>query len=259
MEVHGFGLGIGVACLAGGVVGRSLARRRGLDPDAWWRLVAGLMISGAIGGRLFYVLPNAGYYLKYPLEIIRPPVEGLSYYGALLAGAAYARRFARRAELTFGQVADLVALPWLVGLLLASLFWGAPTVKAGSPYGVRLGLDILYLTGLYALLAWAWNARRLCGRGKLALAVLAGDSLLRLVTGLVFSAFLPPVIPWPVLDHLARAAAVLAGVAMLRRLREVEPEPPAEPVKGPVKGSYSRWAGWLLVYGVLVLIRAAAA
>lgn len=256
MEIQSFGLGVGVACLAAGVVGRPFARRRGISAEDWWWLVTGLMVSGVIGGRLLHILPDAGYYFQYPYEIIRPPIEGLSYYGAVLFGALYVGFFARRVRMSFWQAADLIALPWLVALLLVSLFWGAPVAKASAPWGVRVSLDLLYLTGIYLLLAWTRRElRRPANYGRLAMAVLAGDGLLRLVTGWWFARYLPPAMAVPLADHLARGAAFVVGGTFFLAARG------AAASRLPVdfgRRSFSRWAGWVLTYVALVLIRVAA-
>lgn len=253
MEVYSFGLGVGLACLIGGAAGSAHARRRGVGRDDWWRLVTGLMVVGMIGGRLVHVLPDAGYYLAYPYEIIRPPVEGFSYYGAILAGALYVHRFARRRDLGFGQVADLLALPWLVALLFIALLWGAPVAKAGAPAGVRLFFDVLYLTAIYVLLAWVRRQlRRPGGHGRLLVAVLAVDGLLRLISGLVFTLYLPATFDVPAADHISRGIAFAAGAALLWLTRGAATGAPQwEAGRHPI----SRWKGWLVTYVVLVVIR----
>lgn len=252
MEVYGFGLGVGAACLAGGVIGRTLARRRGIAHDEWWRLVTGLMVSGVIGARLAYVLPHAGYYLANPLEIIRPPIEGYSYYGAVFFAMLYTGWFARRIRKGFGFVVDLVALPWLAALVIASLIWGAPVVKVGSPPWLVHLVDTVYLTVVYVLLAWGWQRqRRVGGSGRLAASVLAVDGLLRLVSGLLFALFLPVSVAEQTANHVARAvAAALGGLYLLQTRRG----PNWQAWEGPPP-SFSRWLGWLLAYGALLVLK----
>lgn len=249
MEVYGFGLGVGAACLAGGVIGRTLARRRGISLDEWWRLVTGLMVWGMIGGRLAYVLPHAGYYLAHPVEIVRPPIEGYSYYGAIALGAWYTVRFARRLDRNFGFVADLVAQPWLLALLVGALIWGVPVVKAGAPSGLILAADIVYLTVLYGLLGWIGQMQRLAlGSGRLAMLVLAVDSCLRLAAGLIFSPFLPAASDDQTVNHVMRTVAAVVGIAGTIRSGGVTVR--FAPEGGP--SALSRWLGWILVYFGLI-------
>ncbi|HLS90457.1 MAG TPA: prolipoprotein diacylglyceryl transferase family protein [Limnochordia bacterium] len=252
MEIYGFGLGVGAACLAGGVIGRTVARRRGVAPDEWWRLVTGLMISGLIGARLAYIVPHAGYYLLNPLDIVRPPIEGYSYYGALLFGWLYAARFARRIGRSLGFVVDLVALPWLVALVVTAVIWGAPVVKVGSPLWLVFLVDIVYLTVVYALLAWGWQKqRRVDGSGRLAAAVLSVDAALRLVAGLVLGVYLPVPLAEQTANHVTRAVAAALGAVFLLGTRRR----PAWPAWEGPPAPFSRWAGWLLAYGALAVIR----
>ena len=258
MELYSFGMGVGVACLAGGVVGRALARRRGLSSETWWWLVTGLMVSGVAGARLIHILPDAGYYIQYPYEIIRPPIEGLSYYGALLFGAFYIRFFARRARMSFWQVADLVALPWLVVLLWVAVLWGAPVAKVGAPDSVRIILDLVYLTGVYVLIPWVQReARRPSNHGQPAMAVLALDGFLRLVTGWGFARYLPATVPAPLVDHLSRAGAFLVGAVLLWAVRGATRT--RSPLDYAASRGLSRWLGWLVAYIALAVIKIATA
>src|SRR5690606_41178151 len=93
---------------------------------------------------------------------------------------------------SLGFVVDLVALPWIVALVVTAVIWGAPVVKVGSPLWLVFLVDIVYLTVVYALLAWGWQKqRRVDGSGRLAAAVLSVDAALRLVAGLVLGVYLP--------------------------------------------------------------------
>ena len=227
--------------MAGGVVGRTFARRRGFSPDEWWRLVTGLMVWGMIGGRLIHVMPHANYYLTYPLEIIRPPIEGYSYYGAVLFGIGYAWQFPRRVGKSFWFIADLLALPWLFALLVSRLVWGAPVVKVGAPSWLVLAVDIVYLTVLFVLLAWGAQGQRRTGSyGRLAMIALGVDGLLRLGAGLLFTLFLPATVAGQTINHIARALAFVVGgsIAVLQGggIRRPVLEETSQPL--------SRWVGW---------------
>lgn len=253
MEVYGFGLGVGVACLAGGMIGRAQARRRGITRDDWWRLVTGLMIWGMIGGRLAHVVPHAAYYLANPLEIIRPPIEGYSYYGAILFGALYCGRFARRVHKSFWVVADLLVQPWLFALLITGLIWGVPVVKVGAPSWLVLIVDIVYLSALYVLLGWAGQSqRRIGGFGRMAMTVLAVDALLRLSAGVLFASTLPAAVADQTVNHVVRGVALAIGIAGAAMLGGG-----VRPAWERSSLSFSRWVGWILGYALLITIKVA--
>ena len=114
-----------------------------------------------------------------------------------------------------------MALPWLVALVVTAVIWGAPVVKVGSPLWLVFLVDIVYLTVVYALLAWGWQKqRRVDGSGRLAAAVLSVDAALRLVAGLVLGVYLPVPLAEQTANHVTRAVAAALGAVFLLGTRQ---------------------------------------
>ena len=147
-----------------------------------------------------------------------------------------------------------MALPWLFALLISGLIRGAPVVKVGAPSWLVLAFDIVYVTVIYALLGWGERGqRRMGGDGRLAMIVLAVDGMLRLGAGLFFALFLPAAFAGQSANHVARALAMVAGGLGLA-LRGGGIYRPAFDLS---PRALSRWAGWIVTYVVLIVIKVA--
>jgi phosphatidylglycerol:prolipoprotein diacylglycerol transferase len=88
---------------------RRQARKQNIDPDFLFDFGFMVFLSGVIGGRIFYIIENAGYYLKYPLEIIMLQHGGLSWFGGLALGSACGLLYLKVKKLSVPRVLDLVA------------------------------------------------------------------------------------------------------------------------------------------------------
>jgi len=76
--------------LTGLIVAYTMARKRcvqeGIKPEQLDELLMYSVVAGILGARLYYVLFNIQYYLRYPLEIFMIWRGGLAIHGAILAG-----------------------------------------------------------------------------------------------------------------------------------------------------------------------------
>ena len=72
-------------------------------------LFFGIMISGVIGARLWYVLfSDLAAYLQDPIRILMTREGGLAVQGGLMAGILYSIWFAKRHRIDFFRLADMV-------------------------------------------------------------------------------------------------------------------------------------------------------
>lgn len=253
--VYPLGLALGVAFLTAGAVGSPFARRAGFAPALWWRVLTVGMALCVAGARLAYIATDWAYYATHPLEIVRPPLSGLSYTGGLAAGLLYVAAVARRRSEPFGHVADLFALPLISGLIVVAVMWSAPIPLAGAPdWAVAMG-EFVYVSGLYVLLWWTAAKRRYRSfPGQLFFGALAGDELLRLLCGSWTSAFGPQGWMGSADLHFLHAGAAVGAlglyVVLSRRGRRTLQFTSASAARRPL----SRWIGWLTAYGFLVLL-----
>lgn len=253
IEVYGLGASLGVIYLIGSWIGARPAQRAGIEKATWWRLTTGLVVLSVIGARLIAVVSNWQYFLAFPLEIVRIPMDRLSYYGALLTALVYLAAASRRLHVRFWRLLDLFALPWATGLVIAGAVWGVVSEPWAAPLWVTQLLSSVYLTGVYLLLWRVWTLyREGAPEGVAVLTVAAGDALLRLIVGLVGSIFLDD--PWggsPLGKITPAAVALMSLILVWRRGGRGLPR---EFLKNPFYRPLSRWFGWLVAYGLLLAL-----
>lgn len=133
------------------------------------KLLVLLFFTGAIGGRLAYVIQFPQYYFSYPLEIFKIWQGGLAFYGGLLASLLTSWFYLKKYNLNFWQVGDLLAP--LIGLgifitrigcslindhqgSLTSLPWGIlwPDGSLRHPVAEYLALNGLLIFGVLLFL-----------------------------------------------------------------------------------------------------------
>jgi len=177
VELHAFGVLVGLAFLVGTIIARRKARRDGLDPELITQSVTWIVVGVFVGG-------HAGHVLLYDLEryVARPwellyVWEGLSSFGGFATTLALMTWFFRRqGEANWGYLDALaygVAFAWIVGRMgcfaahdhpgIATEFWlgvqgmcdRGVTERACHDLGLYEVLFMLPLAGLF----W-WLERR---------------------------------------------------------------------------------------------------
>jgi phosphatidylglycerol---prolipoprotein diacylglyceryl transferase len=104
-----YGLMYVMALLVGIWLARLEAKRLGLPQERMVDLAFYIFIGGLIGGRLYYVIFNWGYYGVHPEKIIALWQGGMAIHGGLLGGLTGAWLFARSSGLSFLTLCDIVA------------------------------------------------------------------------------------------------------------------------------------------------------
>jgi phosphatidylglycerol:prolipoprotein diacylglycerol transferase len=120
------------------------ARRQNIAPDIIFNLSFLVLVSGIIGARLFYVIENAGYYLKEPLEMVMLQRGGLSWFGGLIAGVISGVAYLKKKHLAVYKILDLLA-PFValgqaigrIGCLLNGCCFGKAAYKFGFYFKAR--------------------------------------------------------------------------------------------------------------------------
>ncbi len=117
-----------LAYLVGLIAGWRLARRlaalppRPMRPERVDDLLAWMVLGVVAGGRLGYVLfYKPGYYLQNPGEALFLWQGGMSFHGGMAGVALAVFLFARRHDLPFLRVGDIVAAVTPLGLFLGRL------------------------------------------------------------------------------------------------------------------------------------------
>jgi phosphatidylglycerol:prolipoprotein diacylglycerol transferase len=114
---NGLLLAFGIAM--GALLAARQAKRRGFDPEIIYYLFLPLTVWGTIGARLWHILTpplssvelglTTRYYLTHPLDGIAVWIGGFGIPGALIGGSIALWYFARKNELSFWELADILA------------------------------------------------------------------------------------------------------------------------------------------------------
>ncbi|MBU4369507.1 prolipoprotein diacylglyceryl transferase [Patescibacteria group bacterium] len=81
-----------------------------------------LIISGFLGARLYHVLSEFPYYLKYPWQVFAVWQGGLGIYGAVIVGTLVLFWFCKKYKLRFLSLADLLVPSLILGQAIGR--WG---------------------------------------------------------------------------------------------------------------------------------------
>ncbi len=152
-----WGLFVSAGALAALVIARKIARTQNLSDDAILDLFFWILLSGLIGGRLFYVLfYNPLFFLQNPSEIFMIWHGGASslggFFGAGIAAFIYSRfrKWNLANFLAYGDVLVLgLWLGWGIGRLGCFMIHDHIGILSGSflsvafPGGARLDLGLL--------------------------------------------------------------------------------------------------------------------
>jgi len=133
-----FALGVLLAIL----LSFRLAKKESIDPIILADFVFYVMLLSLLGAKLWLLLSNLGYYLKYPGEIKYLLTSGGTFYGGLIFGAVFAVWFIRRHKLSYRQLGDIAA----PALALGHFFGRLGCFAAGCCWGREAGSFPLAVT-----------------------------------------------------------------------------------------------------------------
>jgi phosphatidylglycerol---prolipoprotein diacylglyceryl transferase len=163
-----YGLLIASAVLIGVNLSQTLATKRHVDPELLSDLAVWLVVAAIPSARLYYVLFEWRQYAQHPEKIVAIWEGGIAIHGAILGGVIAALIFSKIKQISFWQLADLVAPSLILGQAIGrwgnffnSEAFGAPTnlpwklliPRDRRPFGFE-NVEFYHPTFLYESL---WN------------------------------------------------------------------------------------------------------
>ncbi|MDQ0233492.1 prolipoprotein diacylglyceryl transferase [Metabacillus malikii] len=109
IQIHWYGVIIGVGALLGLLLVIREGERRGLHKDTFVDLVLFAIPAAIVGARLYYVIFQWDYYSQNPGDIIKIWNGGLAIHGGLIAAFITGAIYARVKNLSFWKLADIAA------------------------------------------------------------------------------------------------------------------------------------------------------
>lgn len=117
-----YGVLIATAVLIGVNLSMRLAKSRSIDPEAIADLAIWLVLAAIPSARLYYVAFEWQNYSQHPEQIIKIWEGGIAIHGAIIGGSIAAIIFAKLKQLSFWQLADVVAPSVALGQAIGR--WG---------------------------------------------------------------------------------------------------------------------------------------
>ncbi|MBE9198973.1 MULTISPECIES: prolipoprotein diacylglyceryl transferase [unclassified Nodularia (in: cyanobacteria)] len=122
ISIRWYGLLIATAVLIGVSLSQYLAKHRNVNPELLSDLSIWLVIGAIPAARLYYVLFQWSEYSQRPERIIAIWQGGIAIHGAMIGGILAALIFAKINQVSFWQLADLIAPSVILGQAIGR--WG---------------------------------------------------------------------------------------------------------------------------------------
>lgn len=117
-QVRYYGLMYAIAFFIGIEIAKYMAKERGYDPKILENYAFVAMLSGLLGGRLYYVVFNLPYYLSHPSEILATWHGGMAIHGGIIGGIIGTLIYAYIKKLNPLTLGDYAAAPLMLGQAL---------------------------------------------------------------------------------------------------------------------------------------------
>lgn len=122
IQIHWYGVIIGVGALLALLIAVRESERRGLHKDTFVDLVLFAIPIAILGARAYYVIFQWDYYSQNPGDIIKIWNGGLAIHGGLIAAFITGAVFAKVKKLSFWKLADIAAPSIILGQAIGR--WG---------------------------------------------------------------------------------------------------------------------------------------
>jgi phosphatidylglycerol:prolipoprotein diacylglycerol transferase len=122
LQIHWYGLIIGVGVLLGLLIAVRESERRGLSKELFVDLILFAVPIAIICARIYYVTFQWGYYSQHPSEIIKIWNGGIAIHGALIGAVLTTIVFAKVRNVSFWKIVDVAAPSLLLGQAIGR--WG---------------------------------------------------------------------------------------------------------------------------------------
>jgi phosphatidylglycerol:prolipoprotein diacylglycerol transferase len=131
LTIHTYGVLVAAGFLLGIALAVRQARKEGIPSDKILDLGFYVLLAAIIGSRLFFVVINAGHYLKNPIEILKIWEGGLVFYGGILFAVPVAIWYIKKNGLGIWSTGDIFAPSIAIGHAIGRL----GCFSAGCCYG----------------------------------------------------------------------------------------------------------------------------
>ena len=109
LTIYTYGFFVFLGVLLGYFVSSREAERQGINKNVFSNIFFGVLLSGFIGARIFYILVEFKWFLKNPVSVIFSR-SGFVFYGGIIIGLAALYLLLSKYSIKFLKIADILAL-----------------------------------------------------------------------------------------------------------------------------------------------------
>jgi len=131
LTIHTYGVFIAAGFLLGLALAVRQAKKQLIAPEKIVDLGFYMLLAAIVGSRIFFVIINAGFYLKNPIAIFKVWEGGLVFYGGVIFAVPTAIWFIRKKGLDLWNTADVFSPSLAIGHAIGRL----GCFSAGCCYG----------------------------------------------------------------------------------------------------------------------------
>lgn len=131
LTIHTYGFLVAAGFLLGLALAVNQAKKQQIAPDKIIDLGFYMLLAAIAGSRIFFVIINAGFYLKNPVAIFKIWEGGLVFYGGVLLALPTAIWYVKKNRLGIWSTADVFAPSAAIG----HAFGRIGCFSAGCCYG----------------------------------------------------------------------------------------------------------------------------
>ena len=122
IQIYWYSITMLLGVLSGAVIALIEVKRQKMNFVDFENMAFYAIVSGFLGARIYYVLFNLDYYLKYPSEIIAIWNGGLAIHGAIIGACLAIFIYCKRKKTPFLKVLDICVPGLLLGQIIGR--WG---------------------------------------------------------------------------------------------------------------------------------------
>lgn len=139
-----YGMMYAISFILGIEIAKKFGKEKGIEPSVIENYAFIAMISGLIGGRIYYVLFNLDYYLVFPSDIIAVWKGGMAIHGGIIGGIIGTCIYGYIKKLHPLMLGDIAAVPLLLGQAIGRI----GNLMNGEIYGVPTFTPLKYIFSL---------------------------------------------------------------------------------------------------------------
>ena len=139
IKIYWYSIFILLAVICASLIIIKEAKRKKIDEDTMIDILFYGIIFAILGARIYYVLCNLSYYLKYPLEIFAIWNGGLAIHGGIIGGLIVMTYMCKKHKMNIIKLLDIIAIGLILGQAIGR--WG--NFFNGEAYGTVVTLETL--------------------------------------------------------------------------------------------------------------------